>query len=68
MQHVTCLRGKLDSTPYVLTVPKGKRGLGKYGCGNKNRITRGSGEAIGHEIFSDVFMVCTLDDTLNKVC
>ena len=31
--HITCLRQKLDSTPYGLTVPKGKNGLGKYGCG-----------------------------------
>ena len=29
--HVNCLRGLLTSTPYGLTVPKGKNGLGKYG-------------------------------------
>ena len=33
--HVNCLRGLLTSTPYGLTVPKGKNGLGKYGCGRK---------------------------------
>ena len=36
-QHVNCLRGLLTSTPHGLTVPKGKNGLGKFGCGNKNR-------------------------------
>ena len=33
--HVNCLRGLLTSTDYGLTVPKGKNGLGKYGCGRK---------------------------------
>ena len=36
-QHVNCLRRLLTSTPHGLTVPKGKNGLGKFGCGNKNR-------------------------------
>jgi hypothetical protein len=36
-QYVNCLRGLLTSTPHGLTVPKGKNGLGKFGCGNKNR-------------------------------
>ena len=35
--HVNCLRGLLTSTPYGLTVKKGKSGLGKFGCGNKNK-------------------------------
>ena len=26
--HVDCLRGKLDTTAYGLTIPKGSRGLG----------------------------------------
>ena len=33
--HVNCLRGLLDTTPYGLTVPKGKIGLGNYGCGKQ---------------------------------
>ena len=36
-QHVSCLRAKLDSTPYGLTVPKARDGMGKYGCFNKKR-------------------------------
>ena len=36
--HVHCLRGLLDSTPYGLTVSKGKSGLGKYGCRDKDKI------------------------------
>ena len=35
--HVRCLRGLLDSTPYGLTVSKGKNGLGKYGCLDKDK-------------------------------
>jgi hypothetical protein len=35
--HVSCLRGLLDSTPYGLTVSKGKNGLGKYGCLDKDK-------------------------------
>ena len=44
--HVNCLRGLLTSTPYGLTVPKGKNGLGKYGCGKKrnnwDEVARGN--------------------------
>ena len=36
--HVSCLRSKLDSTPYGLKVPKGRDGLGNYRCGgNKTK-------------------------------
>jgi len=31
--HLDCLRGKLDTTAYGLTIPKDSRGLGNYGCG-----------------------------------
>ena len=36
--HVDCLRGKLDTTAYGLTIPKGSRGLGNYGCGVQDRV------------------------------
>ena len=35
--HLDCLRGKLDSTAYGLTIPKDSRGLGNYGCGVRDR-------------------------------
>ena len=36
--EVDCLREELDKTTFGSTVPKGKRGLGLYGCGQSNRI------------------------------
>jgi hypothetical protein len=37
-KHALCLRGKLDTTPYGLTVPQGKKG-GQYGCHDRDRET-----------------------------
>ena len=37
--HINCLRTKLDTTPYGLTVPKGNDGLGNYQCGKKQGNT-----------------------------
>lgn len=37
--HINCLRTKLDTTPYGLTVPKGNDGLGSYQCGKKQGNT-----------------------------
>jgi hypothetical protein len=39
MLQINCLRTKLDTTTYGLTVPKGNDGLGNYQCGNKQGNT-----------------------------
>ena len=37
--HINCLRTKLDTTPYGLTVPKENDGLGNYQCVKKQGNT-----------------------------